>query len=323
MPGAHHETDKSSATAKAEPRQWLTDRSVGCLLGLAVGDALGSTLEFTKRDTKPLHTEMTGGGPYELKPGEWTDDTAMALALGESLVACGGFNPREVMDRFVAWWRDGVGSCTGTCFDIGIITSKALASYMGNGDPYAGPTSFRSAGNGSLMRLAPAVLHGLSDAERIPALACEQSRLTHGAAEAVEACAFFSVLLSEAIFGASKAEVLAPRRWEDVASIANIAAGSALGKDRDAVRSSAYVVDTLEAAIWSVSQTETFEDALILAVNLGDDADSVGAVTGQLAGALYGTSAIPERWLAPLAWRERITRLAEALPFSAQSDSHW
>ena len=131
----------------------LADRARGCLLGLAVGDALGSTLEFSRRDSKPRQTEMTGGGPFNLRPGEWTDDTAMALALGESLVACGSLEPSDAMNRFVSWWREGAYSCTGTCFDIGVTTAEALRRYERTGDPLAGSTAEDTAGNGSLMRL--------------------------------------------------------------------------------------------------------------------------------------------------------------------------
>ena len=105
------------------------DRARGALLGLAVGDALGTTLEFSRRDAQPLHTEMTGGGPFRLAPGVWTDDTAMALCLADSLVAQGDLDPADLMDRFVRWWRLGENSATGHCFDIGVTTAKALRRY--------------------------------------------------------------------------------------------------------------------------------------------------------------------------------------------------
>ena len=288
-------------------------RAQGCLVGLAVGDALGTTLEFSKRDAKPLQTEVTGGGPFGLRPGEWTDDTAMALALGESLVACGGFDPRDVMDRFLSWWREGTYSCTGTCFDIGNTTAEALQSYQRTSDPFAGPAAEDTAGNGSLMRLAPAALFALDDADGAVRLAQHQSRLTHGAPQAVEACAFLATLLREAILGADKATVLAPRVWKGHPAVRAVAGGSWHGKGRAAIRASGYVVHTLEAALWAVGETESFEEALILAVNLGEDSDTVGAVTGQLAGALYGMDGIPRRWLQPLAWSGRIASLAGAL----------
>jgi ADP-ribosyl-[dinitrogen reductase] hydrolase len=238
----------------------------------------------------------------------------MALALGESLAACRGFDSRDTMDRFVAWWREGAYSCTGTCFDIGVTTAQALGRYRRTGDPFAGATAEDTAGNGSLMRLAPVPLFALADAAEAARLAREQSRLTHGAPQAVEACAFFAALLRDAVLGADKGAVLASRAWDGTAAaVRAVAGGGWRGKARAAVRASGYVIHTLEAALWAVGQTESFEDALVLAVNLGEDSDTVGAVTGQLAGALYGEGGIPRRWLEPLAWRERIAGLADTL----------
>lgn len=259
----------------------IPDRATGALLGLAVGDALGTTLEFSARDTHPHHSEMTGGGPFRLRPGEWTDDTAMAVALAESLIARGGFDPDDLMRRFVSWWRTGAYSCTGTCFDIGITTRLALARFEQTGDPFAGDTSEDSAGNGSLMRVAPVALFCLHDPAAASRMARDQSRTTHGAPQAVEACDFFVQLLREAILGSGRG-VLEPRDWPGHATIRDVAAGSWRKKSRKQIRSSGYVIHTLEAALWSVERTTSFEEALVLAVNLADDAYTVGAVTGHL-----------------------------------------
>lgn len=301
------------------------DRARGALLGLAVGDALGATLEFEPRDAHPHHTEMLGGGPYILAPGQWTDDTAMALALADSLLAAreqgapGDFNPRDLAERFVAWWRKGEYSCTGSCFDIGMTTAAALARFEQTGDPYAGSSNPRDAGNGSVMRVAPVALFALDDAEAADRSARDQSLITHAAPQAVEACAFFVQLLRAAIQG--QTDVLRPRDWAGDAAIRAIATGSWRSKPRSEIRSTGFVIDTLEAALWSIGSTDSFEDALVLAVNLGGDADTVGAVTGQLAGALYGACAIPERWFMPLAWRDRIAATADQL-LSDRSSRH-
>jgi ADP-ribosyl-[dinitrogen reductase] hydrolase len=298
--------------AKNAPMPFV-DRARGALVGLAVGDALGTTLEFSTRDTRPHHTDMTGGGPFNLAPGVWTDDTSMALALGESLIMRGGLDPDDLMTRFVHWWKDGAYSPTGTCFDIGITTSAALKQFLTNGKPYSGTASESAAGNGSLMRLAPVALFTFAAPEDCARMAMDQSRTTHAAPQAIEACAFFADLLRRAIDGETKETLFAPRKWEGHPTMQNIAAGTWRSKKRAEIRSSGYVIHTLEAALWAVEQTNSFEDALVLAVNLGDDADSVGAVTGQLAGALYGHSAIPQRWLAPLAWHDKIVNMADTL----------
>lgn len=277
-----------------------------------MGDALGATVEFRTRDSFPLHTEMTGGGPHRLAPGQWTDDTSMALALGDSLLACRGLDGGDLMKRFLAWMYKGEYSCTRECFDIGLTTRAALLRFEATGDPWAGATSPDTAGNGSLMRLAPAVVFGLHDEAAARRLAAEQSRTTHGAAAAVEACELFAVILREAVLGAGKL-AMAARSWSGCEAITDIAAGGWRGKERPEISSSGYVVHTLEAALWCVGRSESFEEAVTLAVNLGDDADTVGAVTGQLAGAVWGEEAIPQRWLAPLAWRERIEALADRL----------
>ncbi len=295
----------------------VRDRALGAFLGLAVGDAVGGTLEFTARDTEPRLADMIGGGPHRLAPGQWTDDTAMALALGESLVDRESLDGRDLMDRFTGWWRRGEYSCTGICFDIGNTVRAALARYEETGDPMAGVTDPRNAGNGSLMRLAPVVLRFSEDREALLAAAAEQSRTTHGAEEAVDACRAFAALLADATCGMPRAEVLAPRDFAGAPKIAEILAGSWRGKPRDEIRSSGYVVDTLEATLWSVARTADFRSAILLAANLGEDADTVAAVTGQLAGALYGMSGIPEDWLGKLAWKDRLLAAGEALRSAA------
>lgn len=289
------------------------DRAVGAFVGLAVGDALGVPLEFRERDVLPRVTGMIGGGAFGLEPGQWTDDTSMALCLAESVLETGAVEPLDLMRRFVDWLRHGANSVTGECFDIGNTTRAALESFERTDDPLSGSALDSAAGNGSLMRLAPVAVRWWREPARAVEAARIQSRTTHGAAQAVEACAFCAALLAEAIPGAPAEEVLRPRAWRGDPAIAAIAGGGWRGRDRDRISSSGYVVDTLEAALWSVGGAGSFEEALVTAVNLADDADTVGAVTGQLAGALWGLSGIPERWLAPLAWRERIERLAADL----------
>ena len=289
------------------------DRAIGALLGLAIGDAIGTTGEFKARDSYAELTGPVGGGPFRLEPGQWTDDTSMALCLADTLLCNGGLNEKDLMDRFVQW-RDHKGySCTGRCFDIGMTVSKALSRYQATDDPRAGSTDPYSAGNGSLMRLSPVAIRYWGDAAQAADVARRQSVTTHAAPAAVEACAFYATLLVEAIRGAERASVLAPRDWSAEPSVHAIARGGWRGKDRRDIKSSGYVIHSLEAALWAVGTTESFAEAVLTAANLGDDADTVAAITGQLAGALYGASAIPRDWLDVLAWREEITDRAEAL----------
>ena len=291
----------------------VRDRAIGTLLGLAVGDALGTTLEFRSRDAEPRLVDIAGGGPFNLSRGCWTDDTAMALALADSLLASGSLDCRDLMDRFVAWWLHGEYSCTGQCFDIGSTTRQALERYRQIGNPLAGSTDSSTAGNGSLMRLAPVALRFWGDRARLGRAAAQQSRTTHAAREAVDGCVAFADLLADAISGKPRWAVIAPRSFEGAPEIAEILGGSWRGRARDEIRSSGYVVHTLEAAIWSVARTANFRNAVLLAANLADDADTVAAVTGQLAGAIYGLSGIPEYWLDQIAWKDRLLDTAQRL----------
>lgn len=289
----------------------VIDRALGALLGLAIGDALGTTLEFSARDSKAAITGMVGGGPFHLAPGEWTDDTSMAICLAESLIAHGGLDESDLMERFVRWWRDGENSVNGFCFDIGTTTRSALERYRRDKNPIAGSTNSNSAGNGSLMRLAPVALLWVRNPQAAMHAARRQSATTHRAPAALEACSYFAGLLVEGITSGDKSAVLAPRSANEPA-VRAVALGS-WNRDRDTIRSSGYVIDTLEAALWSVSRAQSFAEAVLLAVNLGDDADTVAAVTGQLAGAIWGRPGIPRAWLDVLAQRTRIEDLGYQL----------
>ncbi len=287
------------------PDDPVTDRALGCLLGLAVGDALGTTLEFAGRDEPPALTDMVGGGPFDLAPGAWTDDTSMALCLADSLIACSGLDQHDLMQRFVRWWREGENSHNSHCFDIGTTTRAALARFQATGNPVAGLTDPQSAGNGSIMRLAPVVLCWVEEPDQAVAAARAQSLTTHGAPAAVEGCAILAEILLDAIRTGDKRTTLRPRHCGE-ASIAAVALGSWRDKRREAIRSTGYVVHTLEAAMWCVDRADAFADAVLLAANLADDADTVAAVAGQIAGALWGRSTIPQHWLGRLAWRKQI-----------------
>lgn len=293
----------------------VEDRALGALLGLAAGDAVGTTLEFRARDSYPPLTDMVGGGPFGLAPGVWTDDTSMALALAESLAERGGLDPADLMGRFVRWWRNGEYSPTGRCFDIGVATRAALARFETTGDPDAGSTDPMSAGNGSLMRLSPVAIWGLGAGEAAMRDAARaQSRTTHAAPACLHACEGYALILRAAIRGEPKdAAMRAAEALGAPEPIGPILTGSWRGEARDAIRSSGYVAHSLEAALWCVGETGTFRDAVLLAANLGDDADTTAAIAGQLAGALHGAGGIPPEWLAKLAWRDRIEAAARAL----------
>jgi ADP-ribosyl-[dinitrogen reductase] hydrolase len=290
------------------------DRFRGCLLGLAVGDAVGTTVEFKSRGSFPPVTDMVGGGPFGLKPGQWTDDTSMTLCLATSLITKKGFDPTDQMDRYWDWYRNGYLSSTGRCFDIGNTVRYALDRYHRTGQPFSGSDSPNSAGNGSLMRLAPLPMYYFPDLEKIIHFAGESSRTTHGAQECIEACQLFAEMICLALSGQSKDQILFETKVKVSApKINEIANGNYAQKTITQVRGTGYVVESLEAALWCFYQTDTFESAILQAANLGDDADTTAAICGQIAGAYYGESKIPARWLEKLFMRNEIAELADKL----------
>ncbi len=300
----------------------MRDRYRGALLGLAVGDAVGTTLEFKSPGSFERHTDMVGGGPFGLKPGEWTDDTSMALCLAESLIECGGFDPKDQLTRYRRWFREGHLSSTGTCFDIGNTVMDALSRFDATGDAYCGSPDPWMAGNGSLMRLAPAPLAFAHDARLALERSGESSRTTHGAPTAIDACRYYGGLIVGAVHGASKDEVLSPRYspvaglWDAeplAPEIDEIARGSFIERGPPEIKGVGFVVKALEAALWAFHRGTDFRDGLLLAVNLGDDADTTGAIYGQLAGAYYGVDGIPAEWRERLVQRELIERYADGL----------
>jgi ADP-ribosyl-[dinitrogen reductase] hydrolase len=298
----------------------LKDRFRGCLLGLAVGDALGTTLEFKRPGTFEPITDIVGGGPFSLKPGQWTDDTSMALCLADSLLECKGFDPEDQLRRYVRWWRDGLFSSTGRCFDIGNATREALATFERTGQPYPGSPDPHKAGNGSIMRLAPVPMFYFQDPQGAIERAAESSRTTHGADAAVDGCRFLAALLLGALAGKSKARLLDPDFWPVPGSptkmqseIDEVRKGSYQRLDPPSIRGTGHVVRSLEAALWAFYRSESFKEGALLAVNLGDDADTTGAVYGQIAGAYYGERGIPAEWLEKLHDREMIGEMAERL----------
>ena len=316
-------------TPGPEPTQ--IERYRGCFLGLAVGDALGTTVEFESPGTFRPVEDMVGGGPFDLRAGEWTDDTSMALCLAESLIETQGFDPADQLRKYVRWYREGRMSATGEFFDIGNATREALERFEKTGEPYAGSRDPRRAGNGSIMRLAPVALFyargplGYAEGERTSEAierCAESSRTTHGAETCLDACRYLGGLIVGAVNGAGKEELLSEHYCPVSGYFGNmplseavdsVAAGTFKDKGPPEIRGTGYVVDSLEAALWAFYNSDSFEEGALLAVNLGDDADTTGAVYGQLAGAYYGERGIPASWRRKLAHRLLIERFAEQL----------
>ena len=300
----------------------IRDRFRGCLLGLAAGDALGTTLEFKQPGTFRPIEDMVGGGLFNLTPGQWTDDTSMALCLAASLLEKGGFDATDQMQRYVRWRDEGYLSSTGRCFDIGNTVSQALGHFVETDEPYAGSSDPHSAGNGSLMRLAPVPMFYAHDAAEAIERSANSSRTTHGAEEAVDACRYFAGLLVGALQGVDKERLLSSGYcpvdgfWERsplASEIARIAGGSFKHREPPDIRGTGYVVESLEAALWAFHKSRYFRHGALLAANLGEDADTTAAIYGQLAGAHYGAEGIPAEWRRLLTMGAEITSMAHRL----------
>jgi ADP-ribosyl-[dinitrogen reductase] hydrolase len=293
----------------------LLNRFRGSLLGLAVGDAVGTTVEFKARGSFEPVTDMTGGGPFGLRPGAWTDDTSMALCLATSLLEKNGFDAEDQMERYWRWYQKGYLSSTGKCFDIGTTTLNALENFHSLGNPFSGSTDPRSAGNGSIMRLAPVVMLYYPDLEAILHYSVKSSRTTHAALECLEACQLLGGIIFRALQGQNKRDVLVEKDLLQFTSeeLKEIAYGDYFEKAETQILGTGYVVRSLEAALWCFWTTESYEEAILKAVNLGDDSDTTAAVCGQVAGAFYGETGIPTHWLEKLVMREEIAALAEGL----------
>ncbi|MBC6438390.1 MAG: ADP-ribosylglycohydrolase family protein [Rhodobacteraceae bacterium] len=270
-------------------KPFCRNRARGMLVGLAVGDAVGTTVEFCERGSFPEVTDMIGGGKFQLEPGQWTDDTSMALCLADSLLHAGGWDAADCMRRFLDWHEEGHNSVTGECFDIGTQTTGALTRFKSTGAPYAGPTEEAQSGNGGLMRLAPVVIAFGADPDEIRHAARLQSRTTHGSETCLRLAADMATQLATGHHQTLPVPASPP---EEVTG---------------------YAVHTYDAACWAVGHTSTFRDAILAVVNLGGDADTAGAIAGQIAGAFYGYDAIPEEWRERLWWHDEIVERADRL----------
>lgn len=290
------------------------DRSRGAFLGLATGDALGAPVEFARRGEFPLVTDMKPGGYFNLPKGAWTDDTAMALCLADSLLEDPSLNIKDLMDRFLRWIDLAENTSTGKAIGLGQNTIFILGHYRRSGALEAPYIKGKSDGNGSIMRLAPIACAYWREIDLARALAIKQSLATHASALASSACDFLTLVLCELIKGSSFEEALNfGSKYKFEPEVLAIAQGIWVQKSVQEVKSGGFVIDTLEAACWCIWHSDSFEGALIKAVNLGHDADTVAAVTGQIAGALYGADAIPKRWLDDLVQKDKILNKVDAL----------
>ena len=294
-------------------------RARGALMGLAVGDAVGTTNEFKVAGTfKPI-TDMVGGGPFLLKPGQWTDDTSMALCIADSLLAKGHYDSFDVMERYQRWFSKGYRSSTDRCFDIGGQVRAALFDF--EHEQRVPVTAERSnrAGNGAIMRLAPVVIAGFEHREirEIVVTAGLSARETHYSVEAEAATEVFAALLVGALLGWAPEHIINVG-WASTGPAFDEMAARVISTDPDERASwesetSGYIVHGLRLAVHGLLDFPSFKDATLAIANMGGDSDTNAAIYGQLGGAFYGIEAIPASWRSTLHQGEEIDALARAL----------
>jgi len=291
------------------------------MIGLAVGDALGAPVEFTKKDSFEKIEHYRRGGKFNVSIGEYTDDTAMALCLAQSLVDKNGIDQKDQLSKYLKWFEEGYMSANGRSIGCGKVTLRALYRYMSKDCSECGNSRLsKGAGNGSLMRIAPVALFYADDVKVAMEMATKSSLTTHGLAICSDASMYMTGLIIGAIEGKSKDELLsvgyAKKLFELIKNytfhqeVVALSKGDYKNKSRDAIEAKGYVISTLESALWAFYNTSTFDEGLIFVVNLGDDADTVGAVYGQLAGAYYGVDSIAKKYKDGLMRRDLIEKLA-------------
>lgn len=298
------------------------DAILGGVIGVVIGDALGLPVQFmTKTEIRenPV-TDMRGGGAFDLDPGAWSDDSSLTLCLAESLSEV-GYNPADIARRFVKWYRDGYMTPLGESFDIGGTTEIAMKRLIHDVAPFkAGPNNAESNGNGSLMRILPATIFFAheSDYAMIQRI-CEVSKITHGHPRSQLACSLYSLFVKELLKGSSPQKAYDTMRLKSqtvffvdakigkqLSHFKRTISGELPNFPESEIKSGGYVVESLEAALWCFLTTSSFEHAVLKAVNLGWDTDTVGAITGSIAGVYYGFSKIPDHWVKKLMDYEKI-----------------
>ena len=304
------------------------------LFGVAVGDALGVPVEFKSRENilKNPVTDMIGYGTYNLPPGTFSDDSSMTFCLAEALTH--DFDLNQIAQNFVKWYHENFWAARGEVFDIGIATREAINKIAQGKQPeFAGSTDASSNGNGSLMRILPLLFYikDLPNSERYD-ITKKVSSITHGHIRSVISCFYYLEFAREIRLGKDKFEIYQKLQTEIPEFLNSLSIDqheisffNRLLKDdiselaEHEISSSGYVLHSLESSIWCLLTTDNYKEATLKAVNLGEDTDTTAAITGGLAGLLYGFDTIPENWVEQLARREDIQDLAERLAKKNQS----
>jgi len=303
----------------------MNEKMKAGIMGFAVGDALGVPVEFLNRDLlqrRPLK-EMIGYGSHRVPEGTWSDDTSLMIAAMDSIKENGDVNFDDIMYKFTEWVNYAKYTATDELFDIGISTSKAISNFKRGEKPTnCGTKGINENGNGSLMRILPFVYYlkfsNFSEEEKT-ILINQASALTHAHEISQLGCKIYADYVTLLLDGVDKVKALDLLKEIDynkyysndsIKVYQRILKGDLKSLDIDQIRSSGYVVDSLEASLWCTVKNDTYEDAVVAAINLGEDTDTIGAITGSLNGIIYGKNNIPERWLNKLRKKDYLEELS-------------
>jgi ADP-ribosylglycohydrolase len=312
------EIDPTRAPDVMDAARSVRDRFQGSMLGLAVGDALAAHTQYRKPGTFAAVGDILGGGPFDLPRGAWSDDTAMALLLAESLVECGGFDANDQVQRYARWQREGYGSATGQCVGITASVARALATAQYRHQPFAGSHDPNQLDREPLSRVAPVVMFFFADPAEAVARAAESARITAQAPMVLDCVRLLAAILHQALAGREKGAVLRPPRdlWTTQTTRAEVLAiyeGSYSRRDLTEIQAGGHVVQALEAALWAFQRSANFREGALACANLGRDSDVVTAVYGAIAGAHFGVSSIPGIWRNSLTRQEAVIDTADRL----------
>ena len=312
------EPDPMQAPDVLDAARTLRERFQGALVGLAVGDALAAHTQFRKPGSFVAVGDLLGGGPFDLPRGAWTDDTAMALLLADSLLEREGFDAHDQVQRYARWQREGLGSSTGQCIGISASVARALATAQYKRQPFSGSHDPNQLDKDPLSRIAPVVMYFFADAPVAVAKATEAARLTAQAPMVLECVRLLAAMVHLALSGRDKPTVLRPPRelWITPNTRPEVLAiydQSYARRTPPEITGGGGILQALEAALWAFHGSETFREGALLAANLGHDSDVVASVYGQLAGAYHGVSAIPGIWRNSLIKQEVVIDSADRL----------
>ncbi|MFO7814441.1 MAG: ADP-ribosylglycohydrolase family protein [Halanaerobiales bacterium] len=290
----------------------MENKFKGALLGLIVGDALGARYEGMSGDNINFKGKMKGGGPHNISAGQWTDDTSLALCLAESLIK-DGFDLESQLARYAKWFKDGYLSSKDRAFGIGRNTSISITDYIQN--EILPPAREDAAGNGSIMRLAPVPMYFINSYKKTVHYSGKSSLATHNNPMAVDSCKYLGSFIFYSIHNKDK-NFLINESYKGLELDNRVLKTLNISYDKlaeDEINPDGFVLNTLKASLWSFYNSDSFETAMIKAVNLGGDTDTIAAVTGQMAGSYYGSIEILEKWINKLAKKELIMSMIRGL----------